>query len=58
MMDYISNETLFYGGLGLAVIAFVAAVIFVVATRLKMSRLKEQLTAEYGENLNARTSAE
>ena len=48
-MEWLSNEVLFYGGLGLAVCSALAAFIFFCLFRIGSVRLNAKLDAEYGE---------
>lgn len=47
-MNLLSNEMMFYGGLGVVVIAILAAVIFTFVYKIKKIRLMSQLEREYG----------
>lgn len=44
------NEVLFYGGIAMAVIALILALIFFITYKVKSAKLIRQLDKEYGEN--------
>lgn len=48
-MDCLTNEFLFYGGIGLVVFSLTAGLIFLGVMLLARTRLKSQLYMEYGE---------
>lgn len=48
-MSWLTNEMMLYGGLGVMACAFLAAVAYFCASRIKAVRLGAQLDAEYGE---------
>lgn len=47
-MDGVSNEMLFYGGIGLAAFAVLLAVVIVIIALIRKMRLNAVLDAEYG----------
>lgn len=48
-MDWLTNEILLYGGLGLTACSVAAAVVYFCISQIKAVRLGVQLEAEYGE---------
>ena len=44
------NEVLFYGGMIMAVIALILALIFFITYKVKSAKLNRQLDKEYGES--------
>ena len=44
------NEVLFYGGMAMAVIALILALIFFITYKVKSAKLNRQLDKEYGES--------
>lgn len=53
-MEWLSNEVLFYGGLGLAICSAAAAFIFFCISQIGSVRLNARLDAEYGEKKKAK----
>lgn len=48
-MSGMTNEILFYGGIGIAAISAIACIIHFIVSKFKAFRLKTQLILEYGE---------
>lgn len=48
-MEWITNEMLFYGGILLAGISALLAIIFFCISKVKSAKLNAQLDKEYGE---------
>ena len=46
--DWLTTETMLYGGLGVAACSLVATVVYFCISRMKAMRLNVQLDAEYG----------
>lgn len=49
-MDWLTNEALFYGGLGLIGISLVLGITYFCVSKVKTVKLKAQLDSEYGKN--------
>ena len=48
-MDFLSNETIFYGGIVITAIYILSAVIYFSVSKIKSIKLNAKLDAEYGE---------
>lgn len=47
-MEWITNEVLFYGGIGLAIASVVMAIIYFSISQIRKVRLHVQMDEEYG----------
>lgn len=47
-MDWLTNEVLFYGGLGITGVSLLLAIIYFCISKIKSVRLNAQLESEYG----------
>ena len=48
-MDWLTNEVLFYSGLGITGVSLLLAIVYFCISKIKSVRLNAQLDTEYGE---------
>lgn len=51
MKDWLTNEVLFYGGMGISACSLVLGIVYYVFSYIRKIRLKIQLDEEYGKQI-------